>query len=80
MNTHTSNDEPEFYPHCSECNMTLWDAGEYHPYAFCVLRKAGLDPWQQIRVIAGQLGLDDPGEKPPITSRLVGRPLKAASQ
>lgn len=50
---------------CQECGMLLDDAGEYHPFAFCVLKKSGLAPWDAIRIIAGQLGLGDPGEKPP---------------
>ena len=29
---------------CAECHAMLDEAGEYHPYAFCVLRKAGLNP------------------------------------
>jgi hypothetical protein len=45
--------------------MLLGDAAEYHPYAFCVLKKAGLDPWQEVRLIAAQLQIGDPGEKPP---------------
>ncbi len=59
---------------CQTCGMLLDDAGEYHPYAFCILKKAGQDPWQSVRLIAGQLGLGDPGERPPLVSRLVGRP------
>lgn len=54
---------------CAECKANLKDAGEYHPYAFCVLYKAGLDPWQEVRGIAGQLGLGDPGAKPPLVVR-----------
>ncbi len=49
---------------CGECGA-MCEIGEYHPYSFCVLVKAGIAPWTQVRLIAGQLGLDDPGEKPP---------------
>ena len=58
---------------CQECGMLLDDAGEYHPYPFCILKKAGLDPWQTVRVIAGQLQIGDPGAKPPLVRRLMGR-------
>lgn len=60
--------------HCQECGMLLGDSGEYHPYSFCVLKKAGLDPWQEVRMIAGQLSLGDPGHRPPLVSVLVGKP------
>ena len=64
---------------CAECGMNLPDGpGEYHPYAFCVMWKAGLKPWQEIRVICGQLGLPDPGETPP-RSRLSGSGNERAS-
>jgi hypothetical protein len=33
---------------CIECGMALNDAGEFHPYAFCMLKKAGLDPWREM--------------------------------
>ena len=29
---------------CAECGMRTSSAAEYHPYAFCVLVKAGLNP------------------------------------
>ncbi len=59
----SGHDRQGFY--CSECGSRLSDAGEYHPWAFCVLVRAGLDPWEQVRMIAGQLGLGDPGKTPP---------------
>ena len=49
---------------CAECGATI-SPGEYHPYAFCVLHKAGLDPWQEIRLIAAQLQLGALGKHPP---------------
>lgn len=58
---------------CQECGMLLDDAGEYHPYVFCVLKKAGRDPWQEIRTVALQLRLGDPGEKPPLIREIHGR-------
>jgi hypothetical protein len=41
---------------CVECGMAL-TRPEYHPYAFCVLKKAGLDPWETVRQINDDLGL-----------------------
>lgn len=29
---------------CATCNARLSERAEYHPYAFCVLVKAGLNP------------------------------------
>jgi hypothetical protein len=29
---------------CQTCHFWTEDAGEYHPYAFCVMLKAGLNP------------------------------------
>jgi hypothetical protein len=54
---------------CADCGWVC-DAGEYHPHSFCVLVKAGYDPWQTIRIIAGQVGLPDPGQKPPKVTEL----------
>jgi hypothetical protein len=56
---------------CQTCGMLLDDAGEYHPYIFCVLKKAGHDPWQDVRLIAAQLGLKpDLPERPPLIREL----------
>lgn len=55
---------------CQTCGMLLDDAGEYHPFVFCVLKRAGRDPWQEIRTVALQLQLGDPGEKPPLIREL----------
>ncbi|CAM3707893.1 hypothetical protein COLU111180_04225 [Cohnella lubricantis] len=30
--------------HCTECGMLLSHPAEYHPYEFCILKKAGQDP------------------------------------
>lgn len=49
---------------CQACGMLLDDAGEFHPWSFCIWKKAGLRPWDEFRRIALQLGLSDPGEKP----------------
>ena len=44
-------------PHCGECGMLLRDVGEYHPYEFCVLKKAGLAPWAVVQRFNRDLGL-----------------------
>lgn len=54
---------------------TLVPSGEYHPYSFCILRKAGLDPWREVRIIAAHVGLGDPGEAPPKIWEIRGRPV-----
>jgi hypothetical protein len=38
--------------------MALDDAGEFHPYVFCVLKKAGRDPWADLVWMNTQLGID----------------------
>lgn len=56
---------------CQTCGMLLDDAGEYHPYVFCILKKAGQDPWANVRLIAAQLQLSPPlPEKPPLVRNL----------
>jgi hypothetical protein len=49
---------------CSECGMLLDDAGEFHPYAFCLWKKAGHDPWDTLNWILTQLGR----ERVPVTN------------
>jgi hypothetical protein len=56
---------------CQQCGMLLDDAGEYHPYTFCVLKKGGLDPWAAIRLVAAQLQLKpDLPDQPPLIREL----------
>jgi hypothetical protein len=56
---------------CQTCGMLLDDAGEYHPYVFCVLKKAGQDPWGSVRLITAQLQLKpDLPAKPPLVREL----------
>lgn len=38
--------------------------GEFHPQAFCVWKKAGLDPWETLRWVNGQLRLEEMPAKP----------------
>lgn len=58
--------------------MLLDDPGEFHPYAFCVLKKAGLSPWGEIRLIVNVLGLGDLPDKP-VMVRHLGGPNKRKS-
>lgn len=51
---------------CSECGMATRDQGEFHPHVFCVLFKAGRDPWQDIRWVAERLGLGALPKRPPL--------------
>lgn len=45
--------------HCQECGMLLDDPGEYHPYEFCVLKKArpSRNPWDVVERFAQDLCL-----------------------
>jgi hypothetical protein len=43
---------------CQTCGMLLDDAGEFHPYVFCVLKRAGRDPWDGLLWVNEQLGVD----------------------
>lgn len=41
---------------CQACGYTTrLGSNEYHPYAFCVLVKAGLDPWEIARKLVKDL-------------------------
>lgn len=55
---------------CQACGMLLDDAGEYHSYPMCVLKKAGLNPWPYVREMVISLSGTDPGEKPPLVRNL----------
>lgn len=50
--------------------MATGDAGEFHPYVFCVLFKAGRDPWEDIRFVADRLGLGELPKRPPLVRHL----------
>lgn len=39
--------------HCPMCGMATHDESEFHPHVFCVLKKAGRDPWVDIVDVAG---------------------------
>lgn len=58
---------------CHCCGHLCDRAGEYHPYLFCQLKKAGVrDPWQAVRDVVHPLGVDLP-KKPPLVRNLRGR-------
>lgn len=42
---------------CTECGEHLSEKSEYHPYAFCVLIKAGLNPLAVVLDAAKALGV-----------------------
>jgi hypothetical protein len=44
--------------------MLLNDAGEYHPYPFCVWKKAGLDPWAALKTVCADLSMGEPPHRP----------------
>jgi hypothetical protein len=44
---------------CATCGYVCREAGEFHPYVFCVLVKAGQDPWertQELRRVLRDVG------------------------
>jgi hypothetical protein len=54
---------------CGECGAE-GEPAEYHPYVFCVLKKAGRDPWDETRrLVKDLLGTDLP-KKPPLVRDL----------
>lgn len=56
--------------HCGECGALLRAEGEYHPYPFCVLQKAGLNPWREVQAIAADLRLGEVPPSPPLVKHL----------
>lgn len=57
---------------CTECGMLLDTPGEFHPQAFCVWKKAGLDPWATLVWVNTRLGLHTAHwpKKPPLVRDL----------
>lgn len=51
---------------CSECGYATRDRGEFHPYVFCVLVRAGRDPWVDLRGVTEMLGYELPSRPPPV--------------
>lgn len=49
---------------CTECGMVLNHEGEFHPYIFCVLKKAGRDPWADLVWLNAKLGIELPAQPP----------------
>jgi hypothetical protein len=55
---------------CQTCGMLLDHAAELHPYVFCVLKKAGRDPWADFKSVAEMLGFAPLPAKPPLVRNL----------
>jgi hypothetical protein len=43
---------------CQQCGMLCDRAGEFHSHLFCILKKAGRDPWQETLWLLEGLGID----------------------
>lgn len=55
---------------CATCGYLCDRAGEYHPFLFCQLKRAGvLDPWEALRNAVTPLGVELP-VKPPLVRNL----------
>lgn len=52
-------------PSCAQCGMHTRTHDEYHPFLFCVLMKAGHDPWPQFKATVESYGLGPLPESPP---------------
>lgn len=44
------------WTHCAECGQQ-GEPGRYHPFAFCVLIKAGIDPIAFVKEATAELGI-----------------------
>lgn len=42
---------------CQTCGMVCADGGEYHPYEFCLIYRAGRNPWDVVERFARDLKL-----------------------
>lgn len=51
---------------CAECGYPMSHVGEYHPYVFCVLVKAGQNPWERAKELAIDLGPFTKRRRPPL--------------
>lgn len=51
---------------CATCGMALEHPMEYHPFAFCVLYQAGIEPKQFVREAIRQLNHVSKPEKAPL--------------
>lgn len=58
---------------CAECGMVTRHPAEYHPYVFCVLFKAGQDPWERAKELTTDLGPFTARRRPPLVSEVQDR-------
>jgi hypothetical protein len=55
---------------CHQCGMLLDHPAEFHPYVFCVLKKAGRDPWREVIDLVEMLGFGPLPDRPPLVRDL----------
>jgi hypothetical protein len=56
---------------CQTCGYrTASGPAEFHPYSFCVLVKAGLDPWATVAGLAEDLGPFCKRDRPPTVAEV----------
>jgi hypothetical protein len=55
---------------CADCGMVCDRAAEFHPFMFCVLKKAGYDPWLYFSDAVRLLGLGPLPARPPLVRDL----------
>jgi hypothetical protein len=57
---------------CQTCGYrTRSGPGEYHPYEFCILVKAGLSPWEVAKKLAIDLGPFTDRSQSPLASEVM---------
>lgn len=55
---------------CQTCGAWVREGGEYHPYVFCILKKAGHDPWECAREFVRDLGPFIDRDQPPLVAEI----------
>jgi hypothetical protein len=71
----TSSGGSDIARRCTTCGYVCHEAGEFHPYVFCVLVMAGQDPWkrtQELRRVLKDVGLR--AAHPPLVRDLMMEP------
>lgn len=58
---------------CASCGMVCDRPGEFHPHMFCVLKRAGRDPWEDFRAAARFYFGEELPERPPLVRDLPTR-------
>lgn len=55
---------------CQGCGMLLDHPAEFHPFMFCILKRAGYEPWEYFAHTYKQLTDESLPERPPLVRDL----------